>query len=73
MIEQLKGEIVGPRQIPCPKCGGTYKILCSWCHGQGGWNETYAGETKWVTCTYCTNGVKRCDNGCDGGYVMVWD
>lgn len=64
---------MGSRRIPCPKCGGTYKFPCSWCKGQGGWSETYAGETKWVTCSYCTNGMTRCPDLCDSGYITVWD
>lgn len=61
------------RQIPCAKCGGTYKIQCTSCKGHGGWNETSAGsETKWVKCPHCTNGKTRCDNGCVGGYMTVY-
>lgn len=57
------------KKIPCPRCNGTYKIRCSWCKGQGGWNETSAGQTKWVKCTHCMSGMTPCDAGCDSGYI----
>lgn len=65
-------------EVNCSKCGGTQKITCSCgpCSGKGGWQETYAGETKWVPCPYCTGqgtpGTIRCDNGCVWGKIKVW-
>ncbi|MCK9376173.1 MAG: hypothetical protein M0P73_08490 [Syntrophobacterales bacterium] len=64
---------MGYRDIPCPKCGGTQEIRCSWCQGEGGFRETYAGETTWKPCPYCLNGKTRCDNGCVHGYIRVFD
>lgn len=62
------------REVTCDKCGGTGKIVCSWCKGEGGWSETYAGETTWRTCTYCDGtGKVKCDNGCVFGKKTVWD
>ncbi len=63
-----------PREVTCPKCGGTQKIQCTSCWGKGGEEKTYAGETKWYPCTYCNGtGSVRCDNGCVWGKVTVWD
>lgn len=63
-------------EVKCPKCGGTEKITCNWCHGQGGWSEIWGGETRWKPCPYCTDqgtpGLTRCDNGCVGGRIRVW-
>lgn len=60
-------------EVPCPRCGGSGKIICDWCKGQGGWSETSGGETTYKKCPYCESGRKKCDGGCGGwGKVKVW-
>ena len=59
------------REVPCSKCGGTGRMPCSWCHGEGGWTEVSGGEKTWTKCGYCDGGKVACDNGCVHGYVRV--
>lgn len=62
------------REVNCPKCGGTQKMVCRDCQGKGGEERTYAGETRWYPCTYCgASGSVACDNGCVWGKIQVND
>ena len=61
------------KEVNCDKCGGSGKVTCPDCHGEGGYSETSAGETEWKKCSYCDGtGRTRCDNGCVWGKKQVW-